>query len=665
MAEVQVSQTEVLELNGIRHGVVGVMLLQAVSFLSIAPIWLFSCIALFIALVALPGLVGKRLLNVIVLSASVIVFFLDYRLDYSVEMAAVFLLLVGCMKSLELRSQRDVLIFVYVMLYLSAVSMLFEQGIMHVVLQFCSLLFCLALLMRINDSVIGSVRSQIGRVLKIVSLAFPLAICLFMFFPRIAPLWSMPIKTSSAQTGLSETLRPGAIADLTQSAETAFRATFFGLQPERETLYWRALVLDRFDDDAWSRDREALLVERGRAGIASVQAQKIYQPQSLSTPYYDVILEPHNNRWALALAGSESASGNVFSIGMGVNEFNYSLNSPTPYRMKIDGVASSYEGTAIASLPDVSRKVSSSFQDVQLPANGNPRARDLVTRFLSDGTTEIELISKILDFYASEGFAYTLKPPLLEQDTVDGFLFDTKRGFCEHYASSMAFLLREAGIPSRIVLGYQGGEFNESAGHWTIRQYDAHSWVEAYVQGHGWLRIDPTAYVAPDRLSFGLAAAVQAEGTFLQDNYLASIGYRVGALRWLIEQGDAINYRWQRFVLGYGEADQKKLLQSMLGEFGWRHLVYLLIGILSVLSAATMLYLYLGQYSRSLTRVERRYLRCLLVLRVFRVERLRGETPINFYKRVSDALPTYIKKYLAVRTRELHKKLYNADLSLE
>ena len=636
--------------------------LQGVAFLSVAPLWLFACLFMFVLFLYVPQLASAKLLRNLLTFVCVALFFIDYRLNYSVEMASVFLLLVGSMKAIELKSKRDVLVFVYAMFYLSAISMLFKQSILHVALQLASVMICFSLLMRMNDSTLGGVRSQIWRVSKLISLALPIAICLFLFFPRFAPLWSLPIKTNSSQTGMSEEMTPGSIAELSQSAERAFRVTFSGAVPERSQLYWRAMVLDQFDGRTWSRAQSPLTFERAQKGILFGQKYEQFQPIDTDEPSYDVMLEPHQNRWAFALAGSEPASSNVHQIGAGVYEFVQDVVAPTPYRMlmpaklpRMDARAGGYV------LSGVDRVASNPNQDLKLPRNGNPLARQFVEQLLAQGPTEREYIRAILQFYANNDFGYTLRPPVLGSDSIDDFLFGTRLGFCEHYASSMAFLLREAGIASRVVAGYQGGEYNENLNYLVVRQYDAHAWVEAYLTNVGWIRLDPTAFVAPDRIERNLEAAVENEGTFLADNRLASLARSILVLNWLAKRGDELNYRWQRFVLGYGEREQRALLKRVFGEFKLEYLLWTLLGLLGAVSSVVMFYIWLGRYQKTLSRSERKYLRFLLLLRVAGVARQYGETPAAFLQRMKGELNALSLSALENRTNALHKNLYNVE----
>lgn len=648
------------QLGQIRTMLASAMGIQALAFLSIAPIWLFVCILVFAAYLFFPKLINFKPLRVFVIAIPLGLFVFEYGKAYSVEMASVFLVMVASMKATELRSRRDVLVFVYAMFYLSAVSMLFEQGIFHVLLQLIVLMICFSLLMHLSSSSLRSIGGQFWSVVKLLSLALPFAVILFLFFPRMAPLWSLPIKTSHAQTGMSDQLNPGSIAQLSQSADRVFRATFYGETPARSQLYWRAMVLDRFDGATWSRSEVALFQERGRKGLISKRVYEAFEPTVSEQPYYDVIMEPHNQRWAYVLEGSEVGSNNIYALGMGVFEFKQDVVSPSVYRLKTPETASLVPGVAGSKLlKSVERVASHPRNDLRLPLETNPRARALVDELLRDGPTEMELVRRILARFRDQDFVYTLKPPLMPENPVDTFLFDARRGFCEHYASATAFLLREAGIPARVIVGYQGGEYNRDLNYWLIRQYDAHAWVEAYIEGTGWIRIDPTAHVAPDRVEQNLEQAVRNEGTFLADNAIASIARSFDFLTWAQLQAEMLNYHWQTLVLGYGESTQRSLFNNLFGSFSVRYLLWSLLILITVFATLLAVYLWLGRYRRDLSKQEKSYLRFLLILRVSGYKREQGETPRSFYKRVSEKLLPLVKRRLAKRTDRLEENLYN------
>jgi protein-glutamine gamma-glutamyltransferase len=633
---------------------------QSGAFLSIAPMWVFGFLAAFSLYVFWPMQGILRVLRVPVIVSSLVSFGLSYGTAYSVEMASVFLLLVSCMKATELKRQRDLLVFVYTMLYLSAVSLLFEQGIGHVVLELCVMVFCLGLLMLVNRVEFGGLRGQFSGILKLLAVALPFAVVFFLFFPRMAPLWSLPIKTSHAKTGMSSEMSPGDIADLSQSAERVFRATFSdALEPSQSQLYWRAMVLDQFDGRTWRKSPARLRAQRFSRGLGL--AAKYEEPRLFATdgPFYDVMTEPHNERWAYALNGSQKASSNIHEIGLGVFEFELDVVAPTPYRLSLGAF-----GEGVAGIPTamvlVNNEPTEPFwaQDIEIPKTVNPQTRAMVDSILQTGPTETQYLNRLLEMFSREGFAYTLKPPLLGDNSIDEFLFSSKRGFCEHYASSLAFMLRAAEIPARVVLGYQGGEYNSELNYWLVRQYDAHAWVEAFINGKGWIRIDPTALIAPDRISMNLESAVASEGTFLADNPFAAFSRANAMLSWVMRKSDEVNYRWQKWVVGYSESSQISLISGLFGEFSWRLMLWFMLGLLFVMLNAAILYFWLGRYRGRLSKPERRFLRFVALLRVFGVKREVGETPRAFVSRTRPELKPSMHRALEQRAESLEKDLY-------
>jgi transglutaminase-like putative cysteine protease len=383
----------------------------------------------------------------------------------------------------------------------------------------------------------------------------PLALLLFLVFPRLAaPLWG----TSSdfGRSGLSDTMRPGSISELSLSDAVAFRVDFNGSQPAPEQRYWRGPVLTRFDGLEWSTLPGIRSGELTNAGGRTIE--------------YTVTLEPQNRPWLLAL---EEAS----SLPQAVAD-NSGLTSGSARLVAVARVTSDRELLANLPITQVTRYVQRSSLGDRFPARagadprdtlrlprGNPRtvafARELRGRSASDRA----YIAAILDWFREQAFVYTLAPPLLEGDIVDGFLFDTRRGFCEHYAAAFVVLLRAAGIPARVVTGYQGGEINPTGNYMIVRDSDAHAWAEALLDGM-WQRFDPTAAVAPSRIQGGLGAALpQGEPV----PYLARLD-----MTWLKQlrlHWDAVNYQWQRGIVDYDVRQQHNLWRDLglEGARGW------------------------------------------------------------------------------------------------
>jgi transglutaminase-like putative cysteine protease len=374
----------------------------------------------------------------------------------------------------------------------------------------------------------------------------PLAALLFILFPRLAgPLWGLPAD-AAARTGLSERMAPGSIGSLSLSDEVAFRVDFVGAPPPPAQRYWRGPVLSAFDGEEWT------LRPRARRGEVVHSTGRIAD--------YTVTLEPHGKQWLFALEHPASlprrpdeAITAALDTGPALAALTYDqlLIASSPVTQAVRYRQRSALGDSFPAVSEIERR-----ENLQLPRN-NPRTLAYARELRGQVDSDRAFIAAILRRFHDENFVYTLAPIPFASDAVDGFLFDTRRGFCEHYAGAFVLLLRAAGIPARVVTGYQGGEINPDGGYLIVRQSDAHAWAEALLGGV-WQRIDPTASVAPSRVERGLGAALpQGEPipylARLDMTWLKSL-----RLRW-----DAINYQWQRSVVGFNLERQRDMLRDL------------------------------------------------------------------------------------------------------
>ncbi|MCZ6830686.1 MAG: transglutaminase domain-containing protein, partial [Gammaproteobacteria bacterium] len=275
--------------------------------------------------------------------------------------------------------------------------------------------------------------------------------------------------------------------------------------------------------------------------------------------------------------------------------------------------------------------------EIQLPRSGNPRTRQLAQRLYAEAGGETRRFARrVLEMFSAGEYYYTLKPPLLGDDGMDQFLFQTRRGFCEHYAAAFVYIMRAAGIPSRVVAGYQGGEINPVNGTVIVHQFDAHAWAEIWEPGQGWVRVDPTAAVAPERIDWGLEYALREEGSFLADSPLSPLRYRNFA--WLNRarlQLDALNYRWQRLVLEFDSGDQYRLLDGLLGGVTPVRIALFVGLIWTVVLLPVGIYLVRGRSGKGLDPATRSYLAFCRKLRGVALVRDSAEAPGDFARRVS------------------------------
>ena len=372
----------------------------------------------------------------------------------------------------------------------------------------------------------------------------PLAALLFVLFPRLsAPLWGLP-QDYAAQSGLSDTMAPGMISELSLSDNVAFRVDFDGPPPPPSQRYWRGPVLSRFDGRTWSS-----LPQRG-AGEFAADAPGEYR--------YTVSLEPSFKPWLFALELPTRLPQLEGNADDDVRSNPYAMLTADRQLITRTPVTQAMRYTQVSSLRD--HFPAASELDVRLamlPARGNPRTRALAASMRERYPDARQYIGAVLAMFRNEGFVYTLTPPLLPTDPVDMFLFDERRGFCEHFASAFTVLLRDAGIPARVVTGYQGGEINPRGGYMIVRQSDAHAWSEAYVDGQ-WRRFDPTAAVAPSRIERGMASAL-ADGEPVPR--FARLGN--GWLKNLQLTLDSMNHAWRRDIVGFNRARQREVWRGL------------------------------------------------------------------------------------------------------
>ncbi|MGH8714443.1 MAG: transglutaminase TgpA family protein [Casimicrobiaceae bacterium] len=479
--------------------------------------------------------------------------------------------LVG-IKFLEARGTRDGALLVCLALFLALTQFFYAQTIVSALFALPALLatgVALALL-RIPAAPRDAWRPHVRATAALILQGLPIAALLFVLFPRLAgPLWGSPLE-SGARTGLSETMSPGSISDLSLSDEVAFRVEFSGAPPAPAQRYWRGPVFARFDGSTWRA------LHKLRAGRFVRAAARPID--------YTVTIEPHGKLWLFALehptepprAPSPEAPTGAAEGAIAILTYDQQLLAKAPVAQAVRYTLRSSATGAFPALAD------DASDNLQLP-RGNPRtiefARDLRARSASDRA----YIAAVLDWFRHESFTYTLAPDLLDRDPVDGFLFDTRRGFCEHFAGAFALLLRAAGIPSRVVTGYQGGEMNPAGEYMIVRQSDAHAWTEALLDGR-WQRIDPTAAVAPSRIEGGIGAALPVGERV---PYLARI--EMTWLKSLRLRWDSVNYHWQRSFVGFNLERQRDFLRGVgiNGAPPWR--IAMLLAVAASLWGAAVL----------------------------------------------------------------------------
>lgn len=380
-------------------------------------------------------------------------------------------------------------------------------------------------------------------ILTLLAQAIPLGILLFVLFPRLsAPLWNLHLEHTVASTGLSDRVAPGSIAELIRSGTPAFRAEFSGPPPQRDQLYWRGPVFTETDGFEWHLDHH--------------HHPAPLPVQSEATPLrYWITQEPLRQRWRYALDLPVTAPPEAF-----INQ-NFQLIGQQPlFERQRFGVESALAYRTPQPEPGELAEA------LKLPNNITPRMSTLIEQWQLQAEHPLDIARQALEYFRSQPFVYTLQPPLLGRNPADEFLFETRKGFCEHYATSFTILMRLAQIPSRLVTGYQGGEFNEIGHYFLIRQSDAHAWSEIWVDDRGWVRIDPTAAVAPERIEHALDVNALETGLPARFQLFEGSGFYTG-MRQLRQIIDAINTGWNRWVLDYTYDRQRSLMRFLRFDF--------------------------------------------------------------------------------------------------
>jgi len=466
----------------------------------------------------------------------------QYRTLNGVEAGSALLVVMIALKVLESRSQRDQLVLIMICYFLMFAGLLAARG--PLTAAYTVVLVWLTTVALIQIGRRGELLPYRATGLlsgRLLLHATPIMVALFILFPRLpGPLWAIPGSTSSGATGLNDTMSPGDITNLALSDEVAFRVEFEGQPPRARDLYWRGPSLANFDGRTWSMQQGS---RRGENVALTVE----YRGEPTS---YRVTLEPNGRNWAFALDMPREWSGDS-SLRMGSDyQLGMFFGGPRPRRLDYR-VTSHVDYRAREPLTEGERE---EFRE--LPGGSNPRARQLAESWLADSPSGATIVDRAMGYLKSQPFAYTLTPPALGAQPVDEFLFETREGFCEHYASALTFLLRAAGLPARVVLGYQGGELNALGGYYIIRQTDAHAWTEVWLEDEGWTRVDGVAAVAPERVASGydgLGSGMTAAAAALRARWSRPI-----ALLW-----DAVNTRWQAWIVGYGPELQRSLLESL------------------------------------------------------------------------------------------------------
>lgn len=548
------------------------------------------------------------------------------------------------LKLLELQTRRDYLLAGLLLYVLLLTAFLYQHSLTLGLYGVLAVAVNTAALLQLGRHSALAWRANLRWTARLLAQAMPIMLVLYFLFPRIAGgLWGIPQAEATGVTGMPEVMRPGSLQRLSESTEPAFRVSFDGAPPAA-ALYWRGRIFWDSDGATWS------------SGAPVVDADAdAFVPLAASVKY-QVILEPQGTRWLYALdlpatapPDSRWRAGYVLEHGRPLHDrYHYDLISYPRYRT--GGLGHQERVRALA-----------------LPAAASARVRELAGRWRASAAGDAAVVQAALAHFRTESFVYTLTPPALRGDPVDQFLFETRRGYCEHYAAAFVTLMRAAGVPSRVVVGYQGGEYNPAGNYFIVRQADAHAWAEVWLAGEGWRRVDPTAAVAPERIELGADAVRRLQAQGLATGSLAGEALRrVMALGWFDRarlqtrlMWDYANLSWYRWVADYGPERQAEFL-ARLGLSGY-----------AVWAIGLALLALVGAYS--VIRFDRRppldpaaalYRRFCRRCAAIGLPRAPAEGPLAFAQRVAQRRPDLASPVAAITQRYIDARYGEATAAL-
>ncbi|KGT46330.1 MULTISPECIES: DUF3488 and transglutaminase-like domain-containing protein [unclassified Acinetobacter] len=500
-------------------------------------------------------------------------------------------------KAFETKTKRDLIILFNFALFVAASTFLFSQSFIMTFGILLCLLSCLIGLYRVQTSEFGpdaqaqerALRQDAKHVGKFILYALPFFILLFIFFPRLPPMWHIPIPEKKGVTGISDRMSPGDIAELSQSSALAFRIIGdIRKLPPRSELYWRALVLDEYDGQTWI------------SSAVNQQPQFRSQPDVNPLPAgwdYQYLASDPSVLWVMGLEKSIPLERRYYS------RYDWGI-VPRRLTQRMEPIHLRWIGTQVKQ--PVSHSNYLQQLNTRTPAQFDPKTQALAVRLAKQSESPQRYIQNVLNWYRQNQFVYTLTPGTLGQNRVDEFLFQTRRGFCEHFASSFVMLMRYAGIPARVVTGYQGGSLAPDGKSWEVRQMDAHAWTEVWVNNQ-WQRIDPTAMIAPQRIDEGMQHIISQDETVLGEGKWAAHYQMLTKLRiW----SDYASYQWQSKVVGYNAESQRSWM-SKLGLHSAYAAVWILIASMLLLMISYFLWIYVrniqqrSPFEHAISRLEK------------------------------------------------------------
>ncbi len=557
-----------------------------------------------------------RLLRIVLTGVALVFVLVAFGGLWGRRTATVLLCVMLGAKMMEMFAVRDLRLVASVSFFLIATQFLFSERLIYLVYLVSGSLVATIALTRIQTvhggqwtARGGSELPAIRQAAVLLMLAAPVALTLFVLFPRLAqPLWGLPDQVMDGRTGLSEDMSPGSISNLFLDDSPAFRVEFDGPPPPPGERYWRGPVLWNFDGTTWTRPF---------FGDAPSRQFVAEGPRSLS---YQVQLEPHERRWLFVLDYPVRGPDQAL-----ITVDHQMLNRHPVTTLTRYDVVSNPDFTDMPELSSGAQAVA-----LRLPEDRNPRTRALAQELRERHPDDRALINAVLGWFREEAFYYTLSAAPLGRHGADEFLFDLRSGYCEYYASAFAILMRAAGIPTRIVTGYQGGFWQAASEYLLVRQSDAHAWTEVWLEGDGWTRVDPTAAVSPARIEQGSRSVIDGPRHLFDLNWVEN----------LRNQYDRIQHLWNRWVLGFDHDRQRSFLRGLgLPDLTTDRIALLMLLVLGLVMAPLSYALLRQPRGRAASEVERAWQLMLRRLKRRGLTRQASETPLEFARRVRNARP--------------------------
>ena len=621
-----------------------VALVAAPHVLNLAPVVMsfFGLLAMwyFAALYFKVPLPNRALLFLLTLAGAGIVLGHYHRFWGQEAGSSLFMVGLG-LKLLEIKTQRDAYLVVFLAFFVALTQYLFSQSIPMASYTLLAVMLLVAAMIGLNSNPSFPVKARIKMAILMLAQALPVMALLFVFFPRIeGPLWELPDDSHAAKTGLGDSISPGSISRLALSQETAFRVDFAGELPPPKLRYWRGPVFWHTNGEKWTL-------------LPTTPIVSGHKPQfEDGFHHYLVTLEPHHQRWVFALD-----LPNVIPAELEQTvDFQLLAKADVTERKQFRLSSGTVYTTGPLSQDEVNK-------GLQLPANPGTRLEQLVKGWQEENPAPKRLVEKALHYFRDEPFYYTLNPPLLKGNTVESFMFETRRGFCEHFATAFVILMRLGGVPARVVTGYQGGQWNSVGRFLEVKQADAHAWAEVWLPESGWTRVDPTAAVAPERIERGVDVETQVAFGEIRFNLADGLATDLGlgnAWRRARMVASTIDHAWDSWVLAYGTENQFRFFQ-WLRLSDWR-LIATCVSIGLVFALLAVAWSILLKRPTNTDPAKRIYQKFSEKLAAHGITLQTGEGPLSFAERIGRSSPNLGKSaesitqlYVRIRYEQSHE----------